>query len=222
MGHPAVLCIQPFGAIIRTMPRARFIPALVALVLLGGTVHAQLPSNLSSGGLGPVGGVIGTNPAGQSGAGRMGLGARHHRFGRAFGGFGFIDPTWWYGGYYSEPVVIEREVPVQPAPPPPPQQIVMPEPQRVPTAPKLTEIPATRNAESSRRLPAAVFVLTGGERIESRHYLLTVNGVQLTVDRKRRSIPLEALDLRATIAANRERGLDLQIPVGGSEVLLGF
>lgn len=208
------------------MQRARFIPALVALVLLGGTLlggtlQAQLPSNLSSGGLGPVGGVIGTNPAGHSGAGRMGFGTRHHRFGRAFGGFGFTDPTWWYGGYYNEPVVIEREVPIQPVAPPPPQ-IVMPEPQRVATAPKVTEIPAGRKTESSRRSPAAVFILASGERIESRQYLLTADSVQFTVDRKRRRIPLEALDLHATIAANRERGLELQLPAGGGEVVLGF
>ena len=199
------------------MPRACFIPLLAAFVLGALGLEAQLPSNLSTGGLGPVGGVIGRSPTSQSGGGRMET-RTQHRHGRAIGGF--VDP-FWYGGYYSEPVVIEREVPVQPAPPPP-AQIAAPEPQRIPTAPKMTEIPATAKAEAARRMPAAVFVLASGERIESRHYLLTAESVQLTVERKRRRIAIEALDLRATLAANRERGLDLQIPAGGSEVVVGF
>jgi hypothetical protein len=199
------------------MPRACYIPLLAAFVLGALGLEAQLPSNLSSGGLGPVGGVIGRGPARQTSGGRV-ESRTHHRRGRPIGGF--VDP-FWYPGYYSEPVVIEREVPVQPVPAPP-AQIAAPEPQRIPTAPKVTDIPATAKAETSRRMPAAVFVLASGERIESRHYLLTAESVQLTVERKRRRIALEALDLRATLAANRERGLDLQIPIGGSEVVLGF
>jgi len=199
------------------MPRARFIPLLAGFVLCALGLEAQLPSNLSSGGLGPVGGVIGRGPTTRISGGR-GDTHTHHRHGNPIGGF--VSP-FWYPGYYSEPVVIEREVPVQPAPTPP-AQIAAPEPQRIPTAPKMTEIPATAKTETSRRMPAAVFVLTSGERIESRHYLLTAESVQLTVERKRRRIAIEALDLRATLAANRERGLDLQIPAGGSEVVLGF
>ena len=214
------------------MARAGFIPLLAGFILGAVTLQAQLPSNLSSGGLGPVGGVIGRNPAGHDGAGRMETHTHRPHRGRTVVG-GFIDP-FWYGNYYNEPVVIEREVPVPAAPPSP--QIATPEPQRIPTPPKMTEIPAAGKAQSPRRfnpnlpkegrseapLPPAVFVLASGERVESRHYLLTADSVQLMVDRKRRSIPLEALDLHATMAANRERGLDLQIPAGGSEVVLGF
>ena len=205
------------------MARAGIIGWLAGLILgliLGSVaLQAQLPGNLSSGGLGPVGGVIGRGPGAHTGAGRMETRTHRSHRGRLIGGF--VDPFWYDNGYYDEPEVIEREVPVPIAPPPPPQ-MVMPEPQRIPTAPKMTEIPAAAKAQSPRNLPPAVFVLNSGERIESRHYLLTANSVQLTVERKQRSIPLEALNLRATMAANRERGLELQVPSGGSEIFLGF
>jgi hypothetical protein len=46
--------------------------------------------------------------------------------------------------------------------------------------------------------------------------------VQLTVDRQPRTIPLAMLDVNATLAAERARGIDLRIPAGRSEISLGF
>jgi hypothetical protein len=209
------------------MPRAGFIPLLAAWLLVAVTLQAQLPSNLSQGGLGAGGGGTGRNTGGHSGASRL-PGRGHHRHGRAFGGGfiggGYIDPFWY--DRYGEPM-IEYETPAPTPPPALPAQIVMPEPERIPTAPKLTEIPVANKAAgdkaaASKPLPPAVFILAGGEKIESRHYLLTADRVQLTVARKRRSIPLEALDLDATLAANQRRGLELHIPASGSEISLGF
>ena len=67
-----------------------------------------------------------------------------------------------------------------------------------------------------------MFILTNGERIESRQYLVTYDQVQLTVDRQPRTIPLSMLDLNATLAADRQRGIDLRIPAGQNEISLGF
>jgi hypothetical protein len=36
-----------------------------------------------------------------------------------------------------------------------------------------------------------------------------------------RTIPMAALDLKATTAANHERGIDLKIPTNPNEILLG-
>ena len=209
------------------MPRAGFIPLLAAWLLLAVALQAQLSSNLSQGGLSAGGGDTARSAGGPSGPSRPANRA-HHRHGRAFGGGfiggGYIDPYWYDG--YGEPI-LEYEQPAPMPPPALPAQIVMPEPERIPTAPKVTEIPAANKAAgnkavASKPLPPAVFILSSGEKIESRHYLLTADRLQLTVARKRRSIPLEDLDLDATLAANQRRGLELHIPASGSEISLGF
>jgi hypothetical protein len=70
--------------------------------------------------------------------------------------------------------------------------------------------------------PATVFVLSNGDRLELTNYLLTVNSLHMQQGQTQRTIPLSALNLDATIAANRERGLDLKIPKNKSEVTLSF
>jgi hypothetical protein len=67
-----------------------------------------------------------------------------------------------------------------------------------------------------------VFVLKGGERLESRNYVLTAQSLQIEVGRQRREIPLDTLDLDATIAANHQRGIDLTIPRDRSAVFVSF
>ncbi len=83
-------------------------------------------------------------------------------------------------------------------------------------------IPNTAKSAETKPLPATVFILTNGERLETLRYLLTANSVSLTLHRNRRTIPLQMLDLDATIAANRDRGLDLRIPNDRSEISLRF
>ena len=179
----------------------------VALVVLIFAITLQAQHATARGGAGRGTGM-GRSEAGHSGAAHLETHAHHRRQGR--GTSGFIDPL-WYGGY-DEPTVERLLL----------QTGALSEPQRIPSAPKMMEIPAAAKGEASKPLPPAVFILGSGERIESRHYLLSVDAVQLTVDRRRRSIPLEALDLKATVAANRQRGLELHIPSSGSEISLGF
>jgi len=83
-------------------------------------------------------------------------------------------------------------------------------------------IPNTATSAETKPLPATVFILSNNERLETRRYLLTANNVSLTVHRNQRTIPLQMLDLDASIAANRDRGIDLRIPNDRSEISLRF
>jgi hypothetical protein len=46
--------------------------------------------------------------------------------------------------------------------------------------------------------------------------------LRLTVDGKPRTIPLADLDLKASTAANRERGINVRIPTNPNEIVMGF
>lgn len=83
-------------------------------------------------------------------------------------------------------------------------------------------IPNTTKSAETKPLPATVFILSNGERLETRRYLLTASSVSLTLHRNQRTIPLQMLDLDATIAENRDRGIDLRIPNDRSEISLRF
>ncbi len=78
------------------------------------------------------------------------------------------------------------------------------------------------NSAASKPLPPAMFILRNGERLEARRYLLTHDNLSFTVDRRQRTIPLAMVDIDATVAANRERGIDLRIPADRSEISVGF
>jgi hypothetical protein len=71
-------------------------------------------------------------------------------------------------------------------------------------------------------VPPAVFILANGERLESTHYLLTVGSLRVQQGETQRTIPLSALNLDATIAANHERGIDLKVPTNKTQIMLGF
>lgn len=93
----------------------------------------------------------------------------------------------------------------------------------VPAAnPKVIELPDTSNSASSKPQPAAMFILTNGERLEVRRYLLTHDTLYLTVDRHERTVPLAMLDINATAVVNHERGVEMRIPAGRSEISLSF
>src|ERR687888_428235 len=66
-------------------------------------------------------------------------------------------------------------------------------------------------AEPAASGPAPPVVILHGEGLETRRFLLTASAVSLRVDRRERTIPLDMVDLDATIAANHERGIDLRI-----------
>jgi hypothetical protein len=46
--------------------------------------------------------------------------------------------------------------------------------------------------------------------------------LRIAAQGNQRTIPLSALDLKATLAANHERGIDLKIPTNQSQISLGF
>jgi hypothetical protein len=52
--------------------------------------------------------------------------------------------------------------------------------------------------------------------------VLTSSNLSVSVDRRQHTIPLDMLDIDATITANRERGIDLRIPADRSQISLSF
>ena len=98
--------------------------------------------------------------------------------------------------------------------------------QRGPEAPvpkgQVIEISAAANSSAAKVLPPTIFILASGERLESRRFVLTSRLLSLSIDRQHRTVPIEGLDISATIAANHERGIDLRIPDDRNEISLGF
>jgi hypothetical protein len=108
-----------------------------------------------------------------------------------------------------------------------PVQIVTPDPsvQSSPGA-KVIELPISAsplNSAVERPTPATIFVFLDGHQLEARRYMMLQKSLNVTDARRHTSsIGLEELDLPATLSANRERGIELQIPSSPSEVLLSF
>jgi hypothetical protein len=123
------------------------------------------------------------------------------------------DESYWFQGPQPEPL----------------QRILYspPEPERTPTAPQVIEIPHTQiphtlGTTEAEPQPPAMFVLKSGERLEGRRFLLTATTLSININRSQRVIPLDALDLDATVAGNRQRGITLQIPADRNEICLSF
>jgi len=202
---------------------------LIAMILIGSTLAVPLEGQRAGGGMHgggrPVGGhgpgfvITGGFPSAPF---RGNFGFRHFR---NFGWYGgawipWDYPGWGYpwqsrGGYtgsaqnsVAAPIIIERSAPAVPALPPEP--------------PKIVEAPAsTETAPSQPALPA-LFVLANGERLEARRYMLTAEAVDIEVGGKHRRVPMSELSVEQTIAANRERGIEIRILHDTSEVFLGF
>ena len=171
-------------------------------------------------------GVSGT-PSGHSG-----FHGNHHFAGgserRGVSGFnhhrrnGFINPLWWPYDYpyddgsdYEQPYtqVVEREATpaaALAAPPVPPAKA------------QVIEIPAAANSPTAKPLPPAIFILASGERREASRFVLTSNNLSVNVNRRQRTIPIDQLDLDATLAANHERGIELRVPSDHNEISLSF
>ena len=152
-------------------------------------------------------------------------------FGRRFHGnrFGFgtiLYPSGFYDAFYDEPyagvvgqrasvVIVRDEGP--PLPPAPPLQVA-------PEEPRMIEVPeATVTPSAGAKIPATIFILSDGRRLEARNY--TITDSLLTIKEPRRpamKFPVAQLNIDATIMANRQRGLDLRLPENRSEILLGF
>jgi len=87
---------------------------------------------------------------------------------------------------------------------------------------QIIEIPHPGSSTAAKTLPPTIFILNDGERFETPQFLLTARDLCLKVDGYHRAIPLLFLDRAATIAANRERGIDLRIPADLNEISLSF
>ncbi len=151
-------------------------------------------------------------------------------FGRHFhaGRFGtVIYPYGAYDGFFDNgypevveqpapPVIVVRDTPIAVAPAAPLQI--------APAEPRMIEISQSVTVSSSgTKTPAAVFVLTDGRRLESQNY--TITDTILTIKEPRRpavQVPLNQLDIDATLPEDRHRGLNLQLPESSSEILIGF
>ncbi len=211
------------------MRRVALFTLLVAALLLAANMQAQ------RGGGGGMRGGGGRTVTARGGGGRSGTrnglpgssrarGFHSNNFGNNYAGDNSLLYPLWDDGPYDEE---EAGPPEEYGPPtlPPPMMMAQgsnTRPRRVPAGPKITELPVTAGSAASAPLPPAMFILTNGERIESQQYLVTYDQVQLTVDHLPRTIPLSMLDLNATLAADRQRGIDLRIPAGKNEISLGF
>ena len=95
-------------------------------------------------------------------------------------------------------------------------------PETPPIKPRTIEVPGGNNSVTTKLVPPTIFILANGEHLESRRYVLTTSALSVRVGRQERVIPIDMIDTDATIAANRERGIDLRIPVDSSEISLSF
>jgi hypothetical protein len=210
------------------MQRPLVFTLLFASVLCSGTVQAQ-----RSGGAFPGAAGRGGISAGFRGHGTRGGFFRGHPGFRSFQNFNTPFFPFWYDlpiGWYDEPfgwdeapypetmttepmapvVVVQRDAPRAAKP-----EVLAPNP-------LVIEVPGKTKAAPSKPLPPTIFIFTNGEHLEGRQYMLTQDRLYLTVDRQHRVIPLTALDINATVAANRARGIELQVPAERDEIFLGF
>ena len=112
----------------------------------------------------------------------------------------------------STVVNVEREKPASNVPA---SQVPIPKAQVI-------DIPIAANSAAGKPLPLTVFVLANGERLETAQFLLTAADLSVNNHRRQRTIPLDQLDLDATILANRQRGIELRVPANQNEMLLRF
>jgi len=108
-------------------------------------------------------------------------------------------------------------------PEPAPKVVYAPlEQETSPADAQVIEIPGAANHKEGKPPLPAIFVLINGERVETERFVLTFSSLSVNIDRCERVIPLEVVDLGATTAANRERGINLRIPADRNEVSLSF
>jgi hypothetical protein len=193
--------------------------AIILSVGLAVSAAAQMRSNVSAGR-----GFVGQRNA-PTMITRPGFG--HFHQGNHFGNF--LYPLYPYGFYddfyderYSAPV--EQPAPVIVVRDDRPAYTPAPTPPVPPAEPKLIEVPEAAGGQAAaRKIPTAVFILTDGRRLEAQNY--TVTDSLLTIKEAHRpavQVPVGQLNVEATLAENRQRGLNLQLPENDSEILISF
>jgi len=205
-----------------------------SLVFMSATL---LPAQRAGAG---AGAGFGGHPSGGSGGTAHGnrvviRGGNGHRGHNRGNGFGY---PWYlgYGDYWDDPGAYgdygPDGPPNQPAYQPQsngmsPSVIVMQSPQRMtPSAPapspKLVEVPQDGPATPAKEQPPALFVLQNGQHIESDHYVLSDKSVTVDVGRQQRTIPLSDIDLKETMAENRQRGVEIAFPRDSNSLFMSF
>lgn len=208
---------------------------LFAVLTISLVLVAPAQGQARGGGGSRAGGASHVGGGPQSGGRGFSNGSRGRRRWGLTGGYGSFwgagyYPDWGWGGWdwgwdlgpsdddYAQP-------PEQPSSPP---VIVMQSPDNYrqaavpPQSPKLIELPDSKNGEAAQNLGPTVFVFANGDKLESSRYVLTPDSLRVEIGRRQRTIPLADLNLDATIAANRQRGIDLRVPTDSSQIFLGF
>ena len=194
------------------VPRAAILTLLVACLLSGATQAQRAGAAFHGNSSGPAfhSGFGGQRSFPNRSASRHGFPARGFRR----GGFGS-----YFFPYYDEPIAYDQPEPEAETNEPP---VLIPRMQAppIPEA-QVIEIPRAANA-TAKELPPTVFILANGERLEARRFVLTASLLSVSIDRRQRTVPLDLLDLNATLATNHERGVDLQIPNDRNEISVSF
>jgi hypothetical protein len=208
------------------MQRAALFTLLAGPVLLAATLQAQPVGGAMRGGGGRAAIVRG---GGRSGAGnRLGANARARNFRGDNRNNGMYYPLYddlGYGDLWYNEEPPDYDGPSETAPMPVPMMAHGGNSRPVPVhtaGPKIIELPVAEDSAAAKPAQAAMFILKNGRRIEARQYLVTYDHVQLTVNRQQHTIPLARLNIDATLDANHQRGIELRIPAGRSEISLGF
>ncbi len=84
------------------------------------------------------------------------------------------------------------------------------------------EVPLGPSAVPSKPTPKTIFVFVNGERLEADHYTIDAALLRVMVGGQQRTIALSTLDVKATVAVNRQRGVEFKIPKSRSEVFVTF
>jgi hypothetical protein len=217
------------------MYRAALFTLLAASVLTTPALAQHGGGGHGGGGGGHAGGshVSGSHPA--TGAGPTGFGGHRgggHPASRRFAPERGTWNNYGYGGVGNYPYVADDwydepdgEAPADSAATPQPvvEQRVTERRQVKPLPPaQVIEIPHVATSAVPKALPPTVFILTSGERLEGERFVLTANSLSINAQRIPRTIPLDMINIDATLAANRDRGIDLRIPNDRNEISLRF
>lgn len=84
------------------------------------------------------------------------------------------------------------------------------------------DVPSAQNTRPAKRVPKTIFVFAKGGQIEADRYTIDPTALHVVVNGQKRTIALSELDLNATVAVNRQRGVDLIIPKKSDEVFVTF
>jgi hypothetical protein len=93
-------------------------------------------------------------------------------------------------------------------------------PEAQPVVARMIEVPSPKGARPKSISPAAVVVLRDGSRVTEVERYTIMNNIlyDYTNPRRARKIPLDAIDLDATIRLNKQRGVEFRIPPGPNEI----